>query len=42
MKHVLPNKERGVVMILILDLILGIFLDKIHVVWFGGGPRAVV
>ena len=30
------------VMILILDLILGIFLDKIHVVWFGGGPRAVV
>ena len=30
------------VMILILDLILGIFLDKIHVVWFGGGPKAVV
>lgn len=30
------------VMILVLDLILGIFLDKIHVVWFGGGPRAVV
>ena len=30
------------VMILLLDLILGIFLDKINVVWLGGGPRAVV
>ena len=30
------------VMILLLDLILGIFLDKISVVWLGGGPRAVV
>ena len=30
------------VMILLLDLLLGIFLDKIHVAWFGGGAKSVV
>lgn len=30
------------VMILILDLLLGIFLDRIQTVWFGGGPKGIV
>jgi phospholipid/cholesterol/gamma-HCH transport system permease protein len=30
------------VMILILDLLLGICLEKVHIAWFGGGPKSIV